>query len=53
MTPKNKYSLRSKISEAKIRQIVRLFAVDLDTVQIAAVTGLNWNTTDRYRAAML
>ncbi|MDD3683481.1 MAG: IS1595 family transposase, partial [Desulfovibrio desulfuricans] len=24
---KNKYAIRSKISEAKIRQIVRLFAV--------------------------
>lgn len=32
---KNKYAIRSKISEAKIRQIVRLFAVDLDALQVA------------------
>jgi len=30
---KNKYAIRSKISEAKIRQIVRLFAVDLDALR--------------------
>ena len=52
MTPKNKYSRRSKISEAKIRQIVRLFAVDLNATQIAAVAGLNRNTINRYLAAI-
>ena len=52
MTPKNKYSYRSKISEAKIRQIVRLFAVDLDATQIAAITRLNRNTINRYLAAV-
>mgnify|MGYP001653046576 CR=1 FL=1 len=41
MTGKNKYSYRAKISEAKIRQIVRLFAVDLDASQIAQLTNLN------------
>ncbi len=52
MTPKNKYSCRSKISEAKIRQIVRLFAIDLDATQIAAITRLNRNTINRYLAAV-
>lgn len=52
MVPKNKYSLRSKISEAKIRQIVRLFAVDLDASQIAVVTRLNRNTINRYLAGI-
>jgi transposase len=35
MTIKNKYSNRSKISEKKIRDIVRLFALDLGALQIA------------------
>ena len=48
---KNKYAYRSKISEAKIRQIVRLFVVDLDASQIAAATNLNRNTINRYLAA--
>ena len=48
---KNKYAYRSKISEAKIRQIVRLFVVDLDASQIAAATNLNRNTINRCLAA--
>ena len=51
MAMKNKYAYRSKISEAKIRQIVRLFVVDLDASQIAAATNLNRNTINRYLAA--
>ena len=48
MTLKNKYSNRSKISEAKFRQLVRLFALDLDATQMAEVTALNRNTVNRY-----
>ena len=48
---KNKYAYRSKISEDKIRQIVKLFAVDLDASQIAEVTSLNRNTINRYLTA--
>ena len=48
---KNKYATRSKISEAKIRQIVKLFAVDLDALQIAQIAGVNRNTVNRYLAA--
>jgi len=44
---KNKYILRAKISEAKFRQFVRLFCVDLNATQIAQVTGLNRNTVNR------
>lgn len=51
MAMKNKYAHRSKISEAKTRQIVRLFAIDLDASQIAMVTNLNRNTINRYLAA--
>jgi transposase len=48
MTVKNKYANRSKISEAKIRQLVKLFSLDLDASQIAAISGLNRNTINRY-----
>lgn len=50
MTLKNKYANRSKISEAKIRQIVKLFSLDLDASQITQITGLNRNTVNRYLA---
>lgn len=48
MTGKNKYAKRSGISEHQIRQIVRLFSVDLEATQIAKLTGLNLNTINRY-----
>jgi len=48
MTIKNKYANRSKISEKKIRQIVKLFSVDLDASQITKISGLNRNTINRY-----
>ena len=48
MTLKNKYANRSKISEAKIRQIVKLFTLDLDASQITKITDLNRNTINRY-----
>ncbi|GAA5783800.1 IS1595 family transposase [Chitiniphilus shinanonensis] len=48
MTNKNKYIRRSKISEAKFRELVRYFALDLDAPQIAMLSGLNRNTVNRY-----
>ena len=48
MRLKNKYANRSKITEAKIRQIVKLFSLDLDASQITEITGLNRNTINRY-----
>jgi transposase len=48
MTVKNKYVNRSKISEKKFRQIIGLFALDLDASQIANITDLNRNTVNRY-----
>ena len=48
MTMKNKYAYRSRISEHQFRQLVRLFALDLDAIQIAELTGLNRNTVNRY-----
>lgn len=44
----NKYVNRSKISEAKFRELVRLFALDLTATQIAELSGLNRNTVNRY-----
>ena len=44
---KNKYLKRSKVSEAKYRQVVRLFCDDLSAVQIAALSGLERKTVNR------
>jgi len=48
MAMKNRYAIRARISEHQFRQIVRLFALDLDATQIAALSGLNRNTINRY-----
>ncbi len=45
---KNRYSRRSRVSAHQFRRIVHLFALDLDATQIAALTGLNRNTINRY-----
>lgn len=45
---KNKYCHRSRISEKKIREIVRCFAADLTALQTAELTGLNRNTINRF-----
>ena len=52
MTVKNKYANRSKISEAKFRELIRLFALNLDATQIAVLTGLNRNTVNRFLKAL-
>ncbi len=48
MKARNRYVLRSRISEAKFRQIVRLFALDIEATKITILTGLNRNTVNRY-----
>jgi len=45
---RNKYAARSRISEAKIREIVRYFAADLTALQTAELSGLNRNTINRF-----
>ena len=52
MAKVNKYANRSKISEAKFRQFLKLFSFDLDASQIALVTDLNRNTVNRYLMAL-
>ena len=47
MTMKNKYAKRSRISEGKVRELVRYFAADLTALQAATLSGLNRNTVNR------
>jgi hypothetical protein len=42
----NRYAKRSKISEAKFRQMIRYFAVDLDATQITQLIVLNLNSVN-------
>ena len=49
---KNKYANRSKISEAKFRELVKLFALNLEATQIAELTDLNRNTVNRFLRAI-
>lgn len=48
MDKKNAFANRSKISEAKFRQLLRLFCLDLNANQIAQIASLNRNTVNRY-----
>jgi len=48
MTISNKYIRRSRISEAKFRELIQYFSLDLDAYKIAFLTGLNRNTVNRY-----
>jgi len=45
---KNRYVKNAKISEAKFRQLLRYFALDLDAGQIAELSNLSRNTINRY-----
>ena len=47
MIMKNKYFIRSRISEKKFRQIIKLFAGDLTAEQIAFFSGLSRNCINR------
>ena len=48
MAMKNKYARRSRISEGKVRELVRYFAADLTALQAATMSGLNRNTVNRF-----
>ncbi len=48
MKRKNKYAHRARISEARFRELVRLFACDLTADNIAHIARLNRNTVNRY-----
>ena len=47
MAMKNKYAKRSRISEGKVRELVRYFVADLTALQAATLSGLNRNTVNR------
>jgi hypothetical protein len=46
MAGKNRYYRRSKISEAKFRQVVRLFAMDVTATDTAELSGLSLRSTN-------
>jgi transposase len=48
MPMKNKYINRSRISEAKFREFIKYFSLDLEAQKIAILTHLNRNTVNRY-----
>src|SRR5215212_5585358 len=48
MTVSSKQFVRARITRAKFRQIIKLFALDSTAIQITALTGLNRNTVNRY-----
>jgi transposase len=48
MPRKNKYINRSRVTEAKFRNLVKFFSLDLSAQQIAILTKLNRNTVNRY-----
>ena len=52
MKIKNKYVIRSRISEAKFRQIILLFSEDLSATQISNLTHLSRQTINKYLTAI-
>ena len=52
MPIRNKYIYRSRISEAKFRQILRLFCLDLTAVQTAELSGISRNSVNTYLTAI-
>ena len=48
MAVSSKQFVRARISRAKFRQLLKLFALDLTATQITSLTGLNRNTVNRY-----
>jgi transposase-like protein len=48
LTGRNRYVRRSHISEAKFRQIVRLFALDLEATKVALLAHVSRRTVNRF-----
>ena len=48
VTGRNRYVRRSHISEAKFRQIVRLFALDLEATKVAHLAHVSRRTVNRF-----
>ena len=52
MKVKNKYVIRSHVSERKFRDLIKYFSVDLTATQIAELTGLSRQTINKYLTAI-
>lgn len=48
MSMQNKYVIRSRISEAKFREIVKLFCMDLEAGKISKITGISRVSINKY-----
>jgi transposase-like protein len=48
---RNKYVKRSRISEAKFREILKLFSLDLEAEQTAQIVNISRNTINKYYKA--
>lgn len=48
----NKYIIRSRISEAKTRDVIRYFSHDIEAVKISELTGLSRNTINKILKAL-
>jgi transposase len=44
---KNKYYNRSRISEAKFREVIKCFSLDIDATKTTEITHLNRNTINK------
>ena len=49
---KNKYAIRSRISEKKFREILKYFCLDLEAVKISKLTGVSEQTLAKYFRAI-
>ena len=47
MTNRNRYFIRSRISEKKFREIIKLFSADLTAQQIALFSGISRNSVNK------
>jgi transposase len=52
LTGRNRYIWRSHLSEAKVRQLIRLFALDLEATKVAALAGVSRRTVNRICQAL-
>ena len=47
MTVRNKYFIRSRLSEKKFREIIKLFSADLTAQQISLFSGVSRNSVNK------
>ena len=46
-TMKNKYIIRSRISEAKTREIIKLFCLDIEAIKIAKISNISRQSVNK------